>query len=220
MSGSGITINFNASFDENLKSAGVSGGEATIIGDLNRMVLRSGFSYPTVPGTMKGGNGYMDLAKATFIGIVSQMKEAAVKGATAATDPLKKVGKAALKVGTGATLLYATHLSFQGSLCAPSTAALAAAFQSLPVAAGQHAACSAASASYQTAMAAAALIVTPTLGRSALKDLASIFISQETIDAVEAKITEVLEPKKKGGRRPVKKTRKASRKSRKHTRRD
>jgi hypothetical protein len=218
-----MEIDFAKSFDENLKAAGVAGGQATIIGELNQMTLRSGKTYNTTPG-LKGGNSFVDLAKAAILGAVAYAK----MGVDLAKEPAKKLAIAAGKAGTAGAVLYLTHLGFEEALCSPAYAALASAGQALPIMAGVHGQCTAAMANYQAAMLAAAGLVIPTLGLSAIKNMASTVISQETIDAVEAKIKETFQPAaaqgRRGGARKTKASRKArkaykSRKARKHTRR-
>jgi hypothetical protein len=123
-------------------------------------------------------------AKISIIGLLKRAQEigydAAVKGATAAGY-----------LGAAGLVLYVADESFKQSLCNPLTLSLSRTISMLPSAAGYAATCDSAAAAYNAAITTTALLVSP-LVVMALKKMASIAVSDDTVDNVGDAIVEAV----------------------------
>lgn len=151
-----------------------------------------------------------------------------------AYDGVKTGLFAATQAGVAAALIYAADRSFRPDLCDPLAKSLVSTMSVVPMAAAYVTKCDSAMTTYHTALTSTALLVAPLLV-NALKTAGSIFVSDETVDAVAAEMIEAAKnpaaaaakamttrskakpEAKKGGKRKTKKRSTRSRKTRRLT---
>lgn len=151
-----------------------------------------------------------------------------------AYDVLKPTASAVTQAAVAGAILYATDQSFRSDLCDPLAKSLASTMSVVPMAAAYLSKCENAMTNYNVALSSTALLVAPIL-MSALKTAGSIFVSDETVDAVAAEMIEAAKnpaaaaakamttrskaktEAKKGGKRKTKKRSTRSRKTRRLT---
>jgi hypothetical protein len=151
-----------------------------------------------------------------------------------AYDVLKPTASAVTQAAVAGAIIYATDQSFRSDLCDPLAKSLASTVSVVPMAAAYLSKCENAMTNYNVALSSTVLLVAPIL-MSALKTAGSIFVSDETVDAVAAEMIEAAKNPaaaaakamttrskakaegKKGGKRKTKKRSTRSRKTRRLT---
>lgn len=157
-----------------------------------------------------------------------------------AYDGVKTGMYAATQAGIAAALVAAADSSFRPDLCDPLAKSLASTMSVVPMAAAYVSRCDTAMTTYQAVLTSTILLVAPLL-LNALKTAGSIFVSDETVDAVAEEFieaaknpaaaaakamttrskvkaeAEATQSKRRGGKRKTKKRSTRSRKTRRLT---
>jgi hypothetical protein len=154
-----------------------------------------------------------------------------------AYDVLKPTASAVTQAAVAGAIIYATDQSFRSDLCDPLAKSLASTMSVVPMAAAYLSKCENAMTNYNLALSSTTLLVAPLL-MNALKTAGSIFVPDETVDAVAAEMIEAAKnpgaaaakamttrskvkaeetKTKKGGKRKTKKRSTRSRKTRRLT---
>lgn len=147
-----------------------------------------------------------------------------------AYDALKPTASAVTQAAVAGALIYAADQSFRADLCDPLAKSLASTMSVVPMAAAYVSKCDNAMVTYNAALSSTVLLVAPLL-MNALKTAGSIFVPDETVDAVAAEMIEAAKDPgaaaakamttrskaNKGGKRKTKKRSTRSRKTRRST---
>jgi hypothetical protein len=137
----------------------------------------------------RGGDGAEEVGRATAakIAIIGLLKKASEIG----YDTAVKGAQAAGYAGVAGTVLYIVDQTLRPNLCDPLTLSLAKALSMIPSIAGYTATCESAAAAYTTAIVGSALALSPLVVK-ALKKVASIVVSDETVDTVADAIVQAV----------------------------
>lgn len=128
--------------------------------------------------------GRIAAAKVAIIGLLK-------KASNIGYDVAVKGAEAAGYTGVAGLVLYVVDQSLRPNLCDPLTLSLAKAISLIPSVAGYAATCDSAAGTYTAAITASALAVSP-LVIKALKKVASIVVSDQTVDKVADAIVQAV----------------------------
>lgn len=132
-------------------------------------------------------------AKAAIIHVLKFAYDKGTQGVDLAIESAKKAGQAGLYAGTAGGVLYVVDSAFRAGLCDPLAMALSKSVAILPAAMSYSAQCDASLVAYNTAISAALVLVSPLILK-AVNKVASIAVSEETLDAITDRVIKLTTP--------------------------